>query len=402
MDLAYNPNTVSTLTENFALTKEYFSDVDAFVCACGNFNRSSKLNEIREMLKDKISKTGILEFNAFLRSVGVEPIDNHIDWILEKGIPIKWDLITRSQAANDLIKHHIKHRGQLDWTVLSGNPAAIDMLLDNLDKVNLAVLSSNPAAVPFLRNNQHLIIWHRIAPLPEAIDIILENIDKIHLRYFMSNPLSVDYFKDYSYLIDWEVFSKNTNAVHLFHAKYDVLNWDYASANTGDKIELLARKHTQDINWSVASKNPALIKLLMDYPKKIDYNDFSLNTAAIEQLTEIANAATNTYKPLGDVRYDKYIGNKGTYIDQLFNELSVQESKKPDWSELSSNSNKSNPPFINWTNLSMNPAAIPLLAQYKNKINYDALMQNTYNYFTEKIRALKGAKLFPSSTFVIG
>ena len=230
----------------------------------------------------------------------------------------------------------------------------------------------------------------------------MENIDKFNVTYFMSNPLSVEYFEDHSYLINWMEFSKNTNAVPLFHARADYVDWDNVSANTGDKIERLARNNINYINWSFASKNPALIKLLMDNPQRIDYDEFSSNTAAIEQLTVIANAAANAFKALSTVRNDNYIGNKGTYIEQLFKELSVQESKKPDWSALSTNPNNSNPPFINWANLCMNPAAISLLAQNKDMLKYDELMQNPYGYFNEKLNALRCAKLFPSSSFVIG
>ena len=34
---------------------------------------------------------------------------------------------------------------KLDWSFLSKNPAAIDLLKDNQDKINWSVLSSNPA-----------------------------------------------------------------------------------------------------------------------------------------------------------------------------------------------------------------------------------------------------------------
>ena len=62
----------------------------------------------------------------------------------------------------------------IHWSYLSKNPAAIDILKDNLDKVNWYNLSRNPAAVGILKDNLDKVVWMALSEntAPEAIELL--------------------------------------------------------------------------------------------------------------------------------------------------------------------------------------------------------------------------------------
>jgi hypothetical protein len=54
---------------------------------------------------------------------------------------------------------------KLDWNTLSGNPNAVHVLEQNLDKVNWLFLSGNPNAVHLLEKNVKKVDWFYISLL---------------------------------------------------------------------------------------------------------------------------------------------------------------------------------------------------------------------------------------------
>lgn len=69
---------------------------------------------------------------------------------------------------------------KLNWSVLSVNPKAVGLLLENKDKIDLSRFSINPGAVDFLKlsENRHLIDWDELCKNtnPKAIMLIQQNI----------------------------------------------------------------------------------------------------------------------------------------------------------------------------------------------------------------------------------
>ncbi len=77
---------------------------------------------------------------------------------------------------------------KLDWDRLSSNPAAIDLIRANLDKVDCARLSRNPAAIDLLKANLDKVNWFWLSNNPAAIDILKVNVDKIKWDMLSKNP----------------------------------------------------------------------------------------------------------------------------------------------------------------------------------------------------------------------
>ena len=59
----------------------------------------------------------------------------------------------------------------LDYYNLSCNPAAIDILEKNIDKINWTNLSSNPAAIGILEKNIDKINWSNLSDNPNIFKI---------------------------------------------------------------------------------------------------------------------------------------------------------------------------------------------------------------------------------------
>ena len=117
-------------------------------------------------------------------------------------------------------------KDKLDWSKLSKNPNAIDLLKNNEDKIDWYYLSKNPNAIDLLKNNEDKINWYYLSKNPNATDLLKNNEDKINWYYLSSNPNAIDLIKErieyeskltqqqYNNLdneakIDWEMLSSN-------------------------------------------------------------------------------------------------------------------------------------------------------------------------------------------------
>jgi hypothetical protein len=59
---------------------------------------------------------------------------------------------------------------ELDWECLSLNPAAIDLLRANPDKIDWWRLSGNPAAIDLLRANPDKVDWEWLSKNPAIFE----------------------------------------------------------------------------------------------------------------------------------------------------------------------------------------------------------------------------------------
>jgi len=210
--LSSNPSAVYLL-------KKYFNLIDW---------RSFSLNpnrEIRDILienQDKIEWCLLCENSNF-----IDLIENELD--KNEFININPNWLASNSNTLHLIKKYIDHID--DWFQISINPSCIEIIENNLDKVNFTSLSLNTNAV-------HLCI---------------KNIDKIDLFWFSNNPTSIKYLEKNKDKINFNGLSGNIYGIHLLK-------------NNKDKI-----------NWKVLSSNPEAIELLEENQDKIDYFEFSRN-----------------------------------------------------------------------------------------------------------------------------
>ena len=110
---------------------------------------------------------------------------------------------------------------KLNWSWLSGNPAAIHILEQNLDKITWRWLSANPAAIHLLEQNPDKINWITLSLNPAAIHILEQNLDKIYWFWLSKNPaiFTYDYKKiaEHRWPINKEIIQ---NRFHPKNMKY--------------------------------------------------------------------------------------------------------------------------------------------------------------------------------------
>lgn len=158
------------------------------------------------------------------------------------------DLQMHPQAI-DYITHAVEHGHAVNWGDMSQNPAAIHLLLKNLDKIDWESFSMNPTAGSWLQ----------------------EHPEKIYHSSIWSNPAVLDYLMEQKWPIDWDWLSLNhsPHAISLLEQNLDNVNWSYAHANPGAmKLLRMHWKHNGGrINWNQLSFNthPDAIKMLHEH-----------------------------------------------------------------------------------------------------------------------------------------
>ena len=203
-----------------------------------------------------------------------------IDYLRSHPYGIAWPAFCSNPAAIDQIESIYKLQFWIDgmmnkfnWTMLSMNPAAINLIKSNLDKINWEVLSANPAAFDILKNNFDKICWDSFVDLPEAIDIInahlLEtdyNPTLFTMAMLCSNPKMVDYFKQHPDQINWSYLSYNPDAIDLLKNNLDEIEWNGFSKNP-NAIEIL-EANSDNIDWNSVWSNPSIFTYDYDTIKK--------------------------------------------------------------------------------------------------------------------------------------
>jgi len=76
---------------------------------------------------------------------------------------------------------------QIDWQLLSSNPAAIHLLEANLDMIDWTYLSTNPAAIHLIEANLDQIDWFYLSSNPAAIHLLEANPDRVECLIY-ENP----------------------------------------------------------------------------------------------------------------------------------------------------------------------------------------------------------------------
>jgi hypothetical protein len=76
---------------------------------------------------------------------------------------------------------------------LSKNPAAIQLLEANQDKICWSTLSTNPAAINLLQKHPDKICWSWLCKNPAALNLLSKNQDKIEWGILSYNPGIYEY-----------------------------------------------------------------------------------------------------------------------------------------------------------------------------------------------------------------
>jgi len=155
----------------------------------------------------------------------------------------------------------------IDWNLLSANPSAIDLIVENITLlVNWMDLSANPspAAIELLRENLNRINWKKLSTntSPGAIKILRENPERIDWQFLSANPSAIKLLRENPQHIDWKLLSMNPSplAIEMLHNNPEHINWQFLVQNKSPRaMDLIKQQYLLDktkINIVYLMKNP--------------------------------------------------------------------------------------------------------------------------------------------------
>ena len=136
----------------------------------------------------------------------------------------------------------------INWSYLSRNPHALNLLEANPDKIDWEMLSTNPSAIHLLEANPDKIDLWWLSYNPNGLHLLEQMIRDINL-----NQLYLDIDLDQLYLgIDLEYIFSNPSTIRI--------------------VKTLLELYPDRINWYLLSSNPSIFEVNMKQ-YKIDITD---------------------------------------------------------------------------------------------------------------------------------
>jgi len=263
---------VDMIKERLEYEKVNVPDIDEHNRVSYNSLCYNENPEIMELIKERIEYEIILwEENEDLQMVdildwsylsanpsAIELLKSNIDMIDWVSLstntnPLAIDLLReRVKKESKMSKKHYKvWRNKIDWDVLSGNPIAIDLLRENLHKINWEYLSGNPSAIKFLEEYPNTIDWSMLSENPNAIEMLKANPKNIDWYMLCKNPNAIELLKANRAKINWKALCLNENAFDLIKERYE-----YEMSLTLEEYKKL--KYSNKLDWKLLSENKGL------------------------------------------------------------------------------------------------------------------------------------------------
>ena len=211
----------------------------------------------------------------------------------------------------------------IDWSILSENPEAIELLEKNSNKIDFEELaknekadklfekylklmrtrltvwglnpcirfklSKNPCAIDFLKAHPEFVLPSLLSrnPNDKAVEYLLKKHPrKVDMSELSENPSveAVSYLMNKYEHIDWYGLSRNesSEAVNFLIQFPKNINWSCFSGNTAPEaisfIESEISNGNDEIDWEQLSENKNAIHILEKYPDRINFSELSRNT----------------------------------------------------------------------------------------------------------------------------
>jgi hypothetical protein len=218
-----------------------------------------------------------------------------------------------------------------------------------------------------LENNLDKIDWCYLSENPNAIHILEKNIDKINWNFLCSNNYNAHLLLKNNFdKINWKVIVNNKNAIFLLTDNIQTLTW----TDIYNKLEYFEKEYYVDkqkfISSFSRSDNKYVLQLLYENPDKIDW----------DILCDNKNGYFIVEKYIDIIPFSCLC-----MCEKMINYIleHIEEYNKNDSSEYYTRSY--------WNNLCRNPAAIDYLEKHQDKICYDQiyLNENIFEYDFEII-----------------
>jgi hypothetical protein len=202
---------------------------------------------------------------------------------------ISWFFLAENPDAISIIR---KYPEKINWTALSKNSNAIDILRKKWEEDKILIETKHPIYTHLKVNN--IVSWDNLSGNIGAFDLLKEKIQ-------MEKDMPPDEYNllNYKEKINWGSLSGNRQAFELLEENMDKIVWQNLSNNSNPKaIQLLKerveyerrlkRRHrlklSNKIDWTLLSRNPNAIEILVANKKKINWSSLSRNPNAIDIL----------------------------------------------------------------------------------------------------------------------
>lgn len=256
-------------------------------------------------------------------------------------------------------------------------------------------LLSNPAAFPILNftsedYSDNVIYKYPLSRNVAAIDLLTRQQDLIDWDGLSENPAAIDLLKANLDKVEWYWFSGNPAAIDILKENPDKIDWDRFSKVCSDEEYLW--KNIDKIVWHKLARNPHATNVLRWF----------LNSLIPE------SKETFNVKNLNILNHDYILFWSNISENPAAIDILKENPDKMNWVHLCLNTSpdaikmlEANQDKIHWNCLSLNPAAIHLLKNNRDKLSISCLNSNPYDYLREKIDHFNSLKLFPKSRLII-
>jgi hypothetical protein len=228
---------------------------------------------------------GYIDFTKLYKNPCKEAFDiiiNNLDKIMVSSLCAVENINIVDVLENKLNK---KQKKRYDWTTLSSNPYAIQLLEKNFEKINWFFFSSNPNAIHIIEKNLKHVDMEQLARNPNIYLIIDKIIDNTDLDWDLLSQNSglVGYFdKNWNKVkdkINWTYFSRNINAIKILEQNLDKINWETLSENINacNLIEKNWEYCKDKIDWCYISDNPSMTSIIEANIKNVNWVWLSSN-----------------------------------------------------------------------------------------------------------------------------
>lgn len=242
------------------------------------------------------------------------------------------------------------------------------LIIDDTN-IDFSMLSSNPAAIHILDAEPELIDWDRICFNPMAGDIITKYMHMVRDEDWWAlsaNPSAVRLLEEFPHNICWNNLALNPNPEVI----------PLIESHIGWNNQTMKASHPSRIDWFHLSSNPNAVHLLEAYTNLIDYHRLATNpsTRAVQLLSRYIHdrngVSINILRALS-------LNPKAIHLIQQFMNLMDDACwTNLCYNEMAINLLETNRDKINWEALSTNPAAIELLRSNIDKVSWPHLHDN--------------------------